>query len=269
MLQRVILAVCVVVMAMGVTGAALAQDDPAAPEDVVTAFYDWYLGYIGMGENFNNPLVDGNYQDSDLLADDFIAHVDELLEVEQIRYDPFLCAQNIPLEIMVEEAAYSDDGVSADVVVRTDFENHALTVQLEQVDETWLITGIECGETRTPEGVVRSFYRWYVDYNNWDGEGERPNALVDGAYQDSELLTPAFIAELDDLLAGEGLVYDPLVCAQDMPGYVFVEQLEEEPDGDSVLVPVEASFGDYEFTVALEREDDQWRIAGVICDAGE
>ena len=244
-----------------------AQESEAAPEAVVEAFYTWYLDYIGYGEDFRNPLVDRAYRESDLLSADFIAEMDEYFEsVEFIPGDPFLCAQDVPQSFTVEEARMLDE--EAEVVVRTSFVEHALTVLLTQEDEDapWLITDIRCGEVRTPEGVVKSFYTWYIGYNQWDGQGDKPHALNDGAYRDIPLLTEAFVAELDEMVASpDGLWADPILCAQDIPWYVRVDEVEVAESGEEARALLSSSFEGHSFAAELLLMDEQWRIAGIVC----
>jgi hypothetical protein len=87
------------------------------PTGIATTFYTWYLGYIGdraTGE-FRNPLVDQAYHGHPLLAESFVQEVDELLTEMREQgpggYDPFLLAQNIPVDFSV------DPGVEAGTAV--------------------------------------------------------------------------------------------------------------------------------------------------------
>lgn len=248
-------------------GSRQAQESAAAPEVVVEAFYTWYLDYIGSGEDFRNPMVDRAYRESDLLSADFIAEMDEYFEsVEFIPGDPFLCAQDVPQSFAVEEARMLDEG--AEVVVRTSFEGHALTVLLNQEEEEapWLITDIRCGEIRTPEGVVKSFYTWYIGYNQWDGQGDKPHALNDGAYRDNPLLTADSVAELDELLeAPGGLLADPILCAQDIPWYVRVEEVQVAESGEEAQALLSSSFERHSWAAELVLLDGQWLIAEIAC----
>ncbi|MCZ7541999.1 MAG: YbjP/YqhG family protein [Anaerolineae bacterium] len=262
----------VLVAAVGLGGdvpasSGQAQNSEAAPEAVVEAFYTWYLNYIGSGEDFRNPLVDRAYRASDLLSADFIAEMDEYFEsVEFIPGDPFLCAQDVPQSFAVEEARMLDE--EAEVVVRTSFEGHALTVLLSQEaeDAPWLIADIRCGEVRTPEGVVKSFYNWYIGYNQWEGQGDKPHALMDGAYRENPLLAEAFVAELDEMVASpEGLWADPILCAQDIPWYVRVEEVQVAESGEEAEALLSSSFEGHSFAVQLLLVDEQWQIAGIAC----
>lgn len=78
------------------------------PVSIATTFYTWYLGYIGdrATGDFRNPLVDEAYQGHPLLAESFIQEVDDLLAEMREQgpggYDPFLQAQDIPMDFSVD-----------------------------------------------------------------------------------------------------------------------------------------------------------------------
>lgn len=249
----------------------IARGELATPEDVASSFYTRHLGWsMPAGKNLINPMVARTYQSEPLLTEGYIAEVDALLESWETEYgsylaDPFLCAQDIPDGFTIEEARYSEDGQTADVVVRTTFPGHALTLDFVLRDGDWLIDGITCGETRTPAGAAKSFYDWYLAYNHWDGEGERPNALVDGAYRDSALLTPGFVERVDEALAGmtDG-GFDPFLCAQDVPTMVRMAALLEASE-DSARLAVETSFEGHTFEVVMALAEGAWQIDDVLC----
>lgn len=84
------------------------------PEGLANAFYTWYLGYMGdraQGE-FNNPLADRAYRDSQFLSSGFITSVDEMLAKETLGgFDPFLLAQDIPSDFSVDPGLTEDSAV--------------------------------------------------------------------------------------------------------------------------------------------------------------
>jgi hypothetical protein len=115
-----------------------------APEEVVEGFYWWYIGYPG------NPMADGVYRSSEYLADEFVQKVDAIIaSFDRGGYDPFLCAQDVPGELTVEEAVVSGDGAS--LAVHTSFEGHTFTVELRRVDGRWRISDVICPGTETGE----------------------------------------------------------------------------------------------------------------------
>ena len=127
------------------TAVVVDSDSTGDPQQVVEAFYTAYLDSVGdrsSGE-FHNPLVEKTYRKLPQLSPALVARVDEELEAsERMAYDPFLCAQDIPDNVMVKEAKV--DGDSAVVVVETDFVDHQFIVELEQMDADWKITAIHC-----------------------------------------------------------------------------------------------------------------------------
>ncbi len=74
------------------------------PVGTTTAFYVWYLGYMGErgSSDFRSPLVDQAYHNHPLLADSLVQTVDETLaNFEGGGFDPFLLAQDIPQDFSV------------------------------------------------------------------------------------------------------------------------------------------------------------------------
>jgi hypothetical protein len=117
----------------------------AAPQSVVEGFYQWYLDYIGdrASGHFRNPLVDRAYQSSEHLTPEFVQKVDGIIaSFDRAAYDPFLCAQDIPSQMLAGEADVIGD--TATVTVHTDFVNHEFKVELVQVDGEWKISDVVC-----------------------------------------------------------------------------------------------------------------------------
>lgn len=230
--------------------------DGASPAEVTEAFYDWYLDYIGdpASEDFRNPMADRAYRGSPYLADSFEAHVDELLDgFAGAGYDPFLCAQAIPNAITVDGVHVSGEAASA--LVRTDFPGHALTVDLRQEDGVWQIGNIVC--TMTPEGTAQAFYTWYLAYIGDRSTGEFNNPLVDRAYRESGFLTQGFIERLDAAV-DEGLHFDPILLAQDVP-----QSFTVDPGVEPGTAIVHAQFGPdsvRHLLITLQEEMGYWRI---------
>jgi hypothetical protein len=116
----------------------------ATPEEVVETFYAWYLGYPG------NAIVDGAHRSSAFLTEEFVEKVDGIVaSFNQGGYDPFLCAQDIPGDLIFDEATVS--GQEASVVVHqvwnvaTEHESvHDVAVELQMVNGRWVIADIIC-----------------------------------------------------------------------------------------------------------------------------
>ena len=250
----VVAAVVVGLLAAGV-GPAEATEE-VAPEAVVTAFYDWYLG---ADEERQSPLADRAYRASELLSSEFVAEMDALLDsFERGGYDPFLLAQDVPTSLAVGEAVVL--GETALVPVETSFEGHGLSVTLKRIDGEWKIDGV----SRTPEMVVKDFYEWYV--GSFGRDGEMKNPLVEGAYRERADLSAGFKAEIEGTLASFDKVgYDPILLAQDVP--VEVRVGEAEMAGDQAQIAVELFWGGNptpsERTVTVQLIDGSWKIADV------
>lgn len=198
-----------------------------SPEAVVQAFYTWYIEYSGdrAAGTFQSPLADQAYQDSHYLTPSFIEHVDEILASsdEYGGYDPFLCAQDIPQGVVTDGIFYHNS--QASVVVRSDFPNHFLTVDLQKNGDGWQISNITCGNN--PAGTAQAFYTWYLAYIGDRASGKMRNPLMDGAYQESGFLSAEFVQELDELTA-EGIFADPILMAQDIPHDFSVDLTTED-----------------------------------------
>jgi hypothetical protein len=121
-----------------------AQQDLRAIE-VVQSFYDWYLSWPG------NATAEGAYRASEYLTASFVEKVDQIVaSFEGGGYDPFLCAQDIPGDLIVgDEVARSGD--VATIVVHqvwnpgTEYETTTqVVVEVEMMDEEWKISNIVC-----------------------------------------------------------------------------------------------------------------------------
>jgi len=146
------------------------------PQASVQAFYDWYLAYIGTGEQFRNPLAEQAYRAASYLAPGMVQKVDRMLE-DGLPYDPFLCAQDIPAEFTPLASFYN--GARPVVVMSSSFTGHYLVADLSRLNfNQWAINNITCGSD--PAGYVKAFYTWALDYAL--GSGEFHNPLMENAY---------------------------------------------------------------------------------------
>ncbi len=106
----------------------------------------------------------------------------------------------------------------------------------------------------TPEGVVESFYTWYLGYPG--------NAMADGRYKSSEYLSVGFIAKVDEIIASfEHGGYDPFLQAQDIPDSFTVDKAEI--GANTAIVMVHTSFPGHVLRVELEHTDGQWKITDI------
>jgi len=246
------------------------QVEPAlSPEEVTEGFYEWYFSYIGdrsSGQG-RNPLVDGAYRDSEYLTPAFVDQVDALIaSFDKGGYDPFLCAQDIPERLTVDEALVTDD--HAAVMTNLFWMGNPMvshtTVTLRQVEGAWMIDGVACSfelTMQTPVQTVESFYKLYLDYTGRNG-GEMRNPLVDKAYQRMPFLSPEFVNKVDGILASfDKGGYDPILCAQDVPEWVRAEEVARE--GQRATVEVTTSFEGHTFEVELAQQGEEWLIVDV------
>jgi len=123
---------------------ALTRERGAAPEQVVESFYDWYLGYPG------NALADGAYRSGGPLTEEFVEKVDAIVaSFDRGGYDPFLCAQDFPEDLVIDRATVS--GNQARVIVHQSWNDgteygvvRSVAVELQQIGGWWMITDIIC-----------------------------------------------------------------------------------------------------------------------------
>jgi hypothetical protein len=235
--------------------------EPAGePEEVAQAFYAWYLDYFGEPgtDNFHNPVSEKAYHDSPYLTPSFIGHVDEIVAGFQDRaaYDPFLCAQNIPQEVVPLDTFWHSG--QASIVMRTNFPDHFITLDLQKVGEAWQISNITC--LSSPEGTAKAFYTWYLAYIGSPATDEFRNPLVDKAYRDSGMLSAGFIQKLDELTAG-GIPADPILMAQDVP-----QDFTVDPGYEAGTAIVHLQFGQMtvrHLKVSMIQELGHWKIDAI------
>ena len=129
------LAVGIVVVVAGC--AWVSQEPELSPQEVVTTFYRWYIGYPG------NPLVDREYRQSPYLAESYVEELDEALE-GGIHFDPILLAQDIPERFTVEEADISGDEATVMVSLywRGNDTPSVRRVDLALIEGGWRITDV-------------------------------------------------------------------------------------------------------------------------------
>lgn len=249
---------------------APAEQEIDSPVAAATAFYEWYLSYQNPVEG-RNALVDFAYRESGYLSAGWIAAVDAQLEQMREEYggagsDPFLIAQDLPRAFTVE--AWEVAAGEACVVVHQQFGEsiHDLTVDLVVEDGAWKIDGIRPGSPLTPDGVTELFLSDYLEQARASLKEGTQGMLQSGAYRENELLSPAFIAQVDEIVASfDRGGYDPFLLAQDLPHAIVVG--EPVVEGDTATVQVDRYYaGGREpvyMTVELARENGRWMIAAI------
>jgi len=123
---------------VALSGCGLISRGPEmSPQEVVTKFYRWYIGYPG------NPLVDREYRESSYLAESFIQEVDAALD-GGVLADPILLAQDIPERFSVDEAETSGD--EATVIISLYWGGNPTPtkreIDLEVLDGAWRIADV-------------------------------------------------------------------------------------------------------------------------------
>ncbi len=136
----------------------IVRPDGLGPIGVVTEFYRWYLAYINSGvDGPRNPVVSGAYCETGYVTSELADRISASAADARGGFDPFLCAQDVPSEVLPVEVR--DGGSGAAVDVRTSFEGHQFTVVLAQTGAGWRIQDIVCGgaknqATPTPQTVT-------------------------------------------------------------------------------------------------------------------
>jgi hypothetical protein len=123
-----------------------------------------------------------------------------------------------------------------------------------------------------PHGVVEMFYEWYMGYARSTG-----NPLVDGAYRGSPYLDAALVQAVDETLASaERALYDPFLCAQDIPAELRYAPISPGAGAETASVSVQGVWNpatEYEqvseWQVALRRVDEAWKIVDITCQVGQ
>ena len=224
------------------------------PEQVVRDFYTWYIHYPG------NVMVDKAYYGFGMyLTQDLIEEIDGIIAgFDRGGYDPFLCAQDVPMAVSVGPAEVSGD--EATLTAYTTFPGHSLEVTLTRGGDLWRISSIRCqtptdASERTPEEVVSHFYNWYVRYPG--------NPLADRAFYGFGMyLTQDLIEEIIEVVEGfEMGGHDPILLAQDLPTDITVQ--EAEVRGDDATVRVDTSWDGHALTLRLVRDGSLWKIDGI------
>ena len=126
--------------------------------------------------------------------------------------------------------------------------------------------------TVPPHGVVKMFYEWYMGYARSTG-----NPLVDGAYRGSLYLDAALVQAVDATLASaERALYDPFLCAQDIPAELRYAPISPGAGAETASVSVQGVWNpatEYEqvseWQVALRRVGEAWKIVDITCQVGQ
>lgn len=243
--------------------------DLADPEETTEAFYAEWREWVreGFAGERENPLMSGAYRESAYIAPAFAEEVDAIVAgFAGGGYDPFLCAQDVPNEVVVDGAIYTESGPR--VALHTSFNNHAIVVALDQGNTgAWQVRNVVC--PGTPESNAEIFYTWYLAYTRdccvmgATDPGMGRNPLVDGAYHNAPYISPAFAAEVDaelaEMRAAGGVGHDPILQAQ-----AFPPDFSVAAGGWEGVVIVDMAFANrHRLEVQMEQVEYQWLVRSV------
>jgi hypothetical protein len=139
----------------------IASPEGLGPAEVGSAFYTWYLAYSGRAsasdgtlDSMRNPLVDGAYRDTGYLTPSLVDRVAADLNMPGGGFDPLLCAQDVPAQVI--SAAVRKEGERTAVDVQTSFAGHRFTVLLVQEETVWRMDEVRCGgaAAEAPEETI-------------------------------------------------------------------------------------------------------------------
>lgn len=108
-------------------------------------FYNWYIAFLNDGGVQAGPpslLRDGAYKTCGFLAPSYIEELEaQLNSGEPLMADPFLCAQDIPEWVSVEQAVEASGGV--EVTMASSFAGHRFGVLMRETEPgQWLVDGV-------------------------------------------------------------------------------------------------------------------------------
>jgi len=263
------------------------EPPPAPPEttlgdpgDVVTAFYDGYLGYEG------DPLADQAYHDHDLMADDFESEIDRrIAESAMEGFDPLVCSREMPDAIVLGTIDRSGD--VAHVIVNSASGRHffSVTLHVERTNEPhWQITNVDCmidappqsedgagGPQEVVEGwpvFVDDTYHFMVQYpEGWTYEEvdlDDPNKPPAGKMERLVMFYPQGWDEPFNPLHLEVYVMDDEVfAAEHMPG--DSSEIKETATGQEMVVETYV-FGEARMTKMIFRSPSNPDVRVIFTD---
>jgi hypothetical protein len=112
-----------------------------SPEETINAFLLEWIEYDG------NPMVDRIYRENEKLTEGYVAKVDNILDsFDKAGFDPILCAQDIPEEIIISNTAVKEDKATVSLEQVFSSGNRTILVNLQKQDKVWKISDIVCQE---------------------------------------------------------------------------------------------------------------------------
>jgi hypothetical protein len=223
-----------------------------------------------------SPVAGFDYDPVNYLSYEFYSNIHAALD-EQIRsrgpgFDPILLAQDLPVDIQVNEVL--KDGDLAKVTVEEYWGGNPLPsiihVYLSRTPGGWRIVDIlpeELGvDNSTPSGAVNAFYAWYLPQTRVSLPGSDIPQPIE-MLPESPLVTSEFVRAVHEITKSfsDQAGYDPVICAQDIPPVLWAEA--EIADDEQSYVLVQSSFPGYFLVVELKNVDGAWKIWNVTCSA--
>jgi hypothetical protein len=112
-----------------------------SPEETVNAFLSEWIEYDG------NPMVDRIYRENEKLTEEYVLKVDNILDTfDKSGFDPILCAQDIPEEIIISNTAVKEDKATVSLEQIFSGSSRPIIVNLEKEAGIWKISDIICQE---------------------------------------------------------------------------------------------------------------------------
>ncbi|MCA9939166.1 MAG: DUF3828 domain-containing protein [Anaerolineales bacterium] len=232
-------------------------DKADTPANTVQNFYGWYLDAIkaALTGDRDNPLANGEVARSGYLTPMLMHRVNELVlkfdEQGFVGLDPLWCAGITPPDNFYLDGQFSNNGVPM-LLMRTNLPQHAFVVYTQQTGNLWQISDIACAGT--PEGVVNSFYLWYLSRLADQG----PAALTNGDYRASGFLSAALMEQVDAQVSAGASGDDPFLLTTRTPqGFAATPA---ENTGGVVLLRLDFGDAGQELRIRLLQEGGFWKI---------
>ena len=226
------------------------EPDPDSPAAIAHAFYGWYTGPSHLGH-----VLGSDHEDY------LTPRLQQELATFNGNYDPILLAQEHLVTFTVEPWYLHLGEAGVIVSFPLGEGTHDLSLQLVPAggDPPWQIDRIRRGNQATPDGVARHFYLAYLTAYHAEA-----GPLASGTYREMTALSPAFVEEIDALLAA-GTSYDPIWMAEAPPQRFRLDDIDTAGEkatvvllcwwaGDATPSPL---------TVSLARQGESWAITGV------
>lgn len=231
------------------------------PAETVMAFYNWYLAYSGKGgDTMRNPLVDGAYRRSGYVTAKLAERVSTATAAAGGGFDPFLCAQDIPQQVL--PSVVTRDGDRAAVEVHTSFAGHTFSVLLLRSGNAWQIDDIRCAGANEAQPIPAAATPAVVAAELTSEPAEQIHRAPDGwqVYRNEEFrFQVGYPADwvIREEAAVEG---QPPIGPENMKLVVMLipQRWSEQPGGGGAPDPAAPVLAPFTVEVTLGTEDAFW-----------